>query len=290
MSVNPENSDPVEVSAEGLESRPNNTTVGRQALDDTSMMTGDGDPDDVLSKVPEPTAGFWFVKIVATTLGEVGGNAVSMALGLGYFLGTVAFAVPLIAAVAIQLRARTFKPFLYWATITLTTLAGTTLADFFDRSLGIGYAGGALSLFALVLITLGLWYRSVGTVDVASIRTQKAEGFYWGTIMFSQTLGTALGDWMADGRLGYVGSATLIAVTLIVVAGLHLFTKVSKTALFWAAFVLTRPLGATIANALDKAPSKGGLGMSDYAISAVLAVLMVLSVLLIPQRAARERH
>lgn len=254
-----------------------------------SMNTGN-ERDDVLSKVPEPTVGFWAIKILATTLGEVGGNAVTMSLGLGYFLGSVVFAIPLIAVIAIQIRAKTFKPFLYWAAITLTTLAGTTLADFFDRSLGIGYAGGSLSLLALVLVTLGLWHRSVGTVDVASIRTRKAESFYWGAIMFSQTLGTALGDWMADGGLGYVGSAVLIGVTLAVVSGLHFFTKVSKTALFWAAFVLTRPLGATVANAFDKAPSKGGLGISDYTITAVLAVLMVLSVLFIPQRAAKERH
>lgn len=247
-------------------------------------------PDEVSSKVPEPTIGFWFIKIVATTLGEVGGNAVSMALGLGYFLGTVVFAVPLVAAIALQIKANTFKPSLYWVAIALTTLAGTTLADFFDRSLGIGYAGGSISLFALVVMTLWLWFRSVGTIDIASVRSPKSEGFYWGTIMFSQTLGTALGDWLADGKLGYLGGAAFIALTLVLISMLHFFTKVSKTTLFWAAFVLTRPLGATLANVLDKAPTKGGLGISDYTITGVLAALLVVSVLLLPQRAARKDH
>ncbi len=243
---------------------------------------------ELLSKVPEVTFGFWVIKIFATTLGEVGGNAVTQTLGLGYFLGTVIFAVPLLILVAAQIKARGFHKFLYWGTITLTTLAGTALADFFDRSLGIGYAGGSLSLFSLVMITLGLWYWTLGSVDIETVIEPKAEIFYWTTIMFSQTLGTALGDWMADGGLGYNGSAMLIAAVLAVLAGLYFFTKVSRTALFWAAFILTRPLGATLANSFDKPVAQGGLAISDITMSAVLAVLMVVLLFVIPQRSGRH--
>ena len=242
-----------------------------------------------LSKVPEVTLGFWFIKIIATTLGEVGGNAVSMTMDLGYFWGTVIFGIPLVVAVAAQIRAKAFSPWLYWATITLTTLAGTTLADFFDRSLGIGYLGGSISLFMLVILTLFAWHKTLGSVDIETVVTPKAETFYWTTIMFSQTLGTALGDWMADNTgLGYNGSALLIAVVLAVIAGLYYFSKVSHTALFWAAFILTRPLGATIANSLDKPVAKGGLAISDITASIVMAVLMVVCLRLIPQRAGRH--
>ena len=242
-----------------------------------------------LSKVPEVALGFWVIKIAATTLGEVGGNAVTMTMKLGYLVGSLIFAVPLIGAVLAQIRARKFHPSLYWVTITLTTLAGTTLADFFDRSLGIGYLGGSLSLFSLVLATLGLWYRSLGSVDIETVVSPKAEAFYWTTIMFSQTLGTALGDWMADSTgLGYNGSALLIAVVLAILGGLYFFTKTSRTFLFWAAFILTRPLGATLANSLDKPVANGGLGISDITATAAFGVIMVVCLFVIPQRAGRH--
>ena len=241
------------------------------------------------SKIPEITLAFWAIKIVATTLGEVGGNAVTTTLGLGYLVGTLIFAAFLGVAVAFQIRARRFHPALYWTVITATTLAGTTLADLFDRSLGIGYLGGSLVLFALVLASLGLWYRSEGTVAVETVATPRVEGFYWLTIMFSQTLGTALGDWMADATpLGYNGSALLIGGALAVTAILYFKTGVSRTALFWVAFILTRPLGATVANSLDKPVGNGGLGIGDLTITAVLATIMVICVLLIPQRAGHH--
>lgn len=239
-----------------------------------------------LSKVPEVTLGFWIIKIVATTLGEVGGNALSMTMNLGYFWSSVAFGIPLIIAVAAQIRAKNFNSFLYWGTIALTTLAGTTLADFFDRSMGIGYPGGSLSLFTLVMATLVIWKKSLGSIDIKTVYTPKAEMFYWTAIMFSQTLGTALGDWMADtSGLGYNGSALLIAGVLVVITLLHFFSQVSRVTLFWAAFILTRPLGATVANSLDKLPAQGGLGISDLTATAVLAILMVICLFVIPQRA-----
>jgi len=242
-----------------------------------------------LSKVPEVTFGFWFLKIIATTLGEVGGNALSQTMKMGYLLGSIIFGIPLILAVIVQIRAKGFNSYLYWGTITLTTLAGTTLADFFDRSLGIGYPGGSLTLFALVLITLASWQKALGTIDIKTVNTAKAEAFYWTAIMFSQTLGTALGDWMADDTgLGYNGSALLIAGVLAALAGFYYFTKISHVKLFWAAFILTRPLGATVANSLDKPIEHGGLGINDITITAALLVLMVISVLIIPQRAANN--
>lgn len=237
------------------------------------------------SKVPAVTLGYWVIKIVATTLGEVGGNAVTLTLGLGYLVGTAIFASALIVLLFAQIRADRFHSMLYWSVITATTLAGTTLADFCDRSLGIGYLGGSILLFSLVVATLVLWKRTLGTIAVETVRSPRTEGFYWAAIMFSQTLGTALGDWMADSTgLGYNGSAALIAVVLAVVAGLQYRTNVSRPLLFWAAFVLTRPLGATLANSLDKPAANGGLGISDITISAVLAAAMVACVLLIPQR------
>ena len=254
----------------------------------TTSVLADNSQNFGLSKVPEVTLGFWIIKIIATTLGEVGGNAVTMTLGAGYLLGTAIFVVPLLVAVFAQIKAKRFHSSLYWTVITLTTLAGTTLADFFDRSLGIGYMGGSLSLFALVIATLGFWYKSLGSVDVETVVSHKAEAFYWTTIMFSQTLGTALGDWMADDTgLGYSGSALAIAFVLVVIAGLYYFTKASRTTLFWAAFILTRPLGATIANSLDKPVASGGMGINDISISAALAVIMVVCLFLIPQRPGR---
>jgi len=247
-----------------------------------------GNKSGVLSKVPEVTLGFWIIKIFATTLGEVGGNAVTIQLGFGYLIGSLIFGALLVAVVGAQIAAERFRPFLYWAVIVATTLTGTTLADFFDRSLGIGYLGGSLSLFALVLATIGLWYWTLGSVAVQTVVAPKAEMFYWTAIMFSQTLGTALGDWMADDTgLGYNDSALVIALVLAVVAALYFFTDVSRTLLFWAAFILTRPLGATIANSFDKPVAQGGLAVGDLKASAVLAVLIVISIFIIPQRPGR---
>ncbi len=240
------------------------------------------------SKVPEVTLGFWIIKIFATTLGEVGGNAVTMQLGFGYLIGSAIFAAVLIVLVGAQIMAKRFQPYLYWAVIVATTLTGTALADFFDRSLGIGYLGGSLSLFSMVIATIGLWYWTLGSVSVQTVASPKVEVFYWTTIMFSQTLGTALGDWMADTGLGYNDSALVIALVLGVVAILYYLTGVSRTLLFWTAFILTRPLGATIANSFDKPIGQGGLAVGDLKASAVLAVLIIISIFLIPQRPGRH--
>jgi uncharacterized membrane-anchored protein len=240
---------------------------------------------EVISKVPEITLGFWIIKILATTLGETGGDAVTMSMDLGYLIGTGIFAAIFAAAVAAQLGARGFHPFLYWFVIVATTTVGTTLADFVDRSLGIGYLGGSSLLAALLVTSLLIWHRTLGTVSVASIRSKQAEAFYWVTIMFSQTLGTALGDWMADSTgLGYRGGALVFAAGLAVIAVLYLWTSTSRTALFWAAFVLTRPLGATVGDFLDKPVDHGGLALSRYAASAALAIVMVLLILVTPRR------
>ena len=242
-----------------------------------------------IGKVPEVTLGFWVIKVIATTLGETGGDAVTMTLGFGYLAGTAIFAALFVVAVGAQIRARRFHPVLYWAVIVATTTAGTTLADFFDRSLGIGYVGGSSVLFALLLATLWLWHRTLGSVSVDSVTTPRAEVFYWATIMFSQTLGTALGDFLADtGGLGYGGGALVFGAGLVVVAGLYFLTGISRTVLFWAAFILTRPLGATVGDFLDKPLASGGLNLGRFAASAVLAGLMVGLVLLLPQRAGRH--
>jgi uncharacterized membrane-anchored protein len=242
-----------------------------------------------VSKVPEVTLGFWVVKVIATTLGKTGGDAVTMTLGLGYLIGTAIFAGLFVVAVGAQIAAKRFHPFLYWAVIVATTTAGTTLADFFDRSLGIGYVGGSVALLAFLLATLGLWYRTLGSVSVNTITTPRAEMFYWATIMFSQTLGTALGDFLADtGGLGYSGGALVFGATLAVVAGLYFFTGVSRTLLFWAAFILTRPLGATVGDFLDKPVADGGLNLGRFTASAVLLAVMAGLVLLLPQRAGRH--
>ena len=241
------------------------------------------------SKVPEVTLGFWVIKIAATTLGETGGDAVTMSLGLGYLVGTAIFATILVVAVVAQIRAERFHPFLYWTVIVATTTAGTTLADFADRSLGIGYAGGSSLLFALLMATLVLWYRALGSVSVDTVTTPRAEAFYWATIMFSQTLGTALGDWVADtGGLGYGGGALVFGAALAVVAALWFWTGISRALLFWAAFILTRPLGATVGDFLDKPVADGGLALSRFAASAVLAASMVACILFFPQRAGQH--
>ncbi len=243
----------------------------------------------VLSKVPEVTLAFWLIKIAATTLGETAGDAVTMTLKLGYLAGTTIFAALFVIGVAAQIRARQFHPLLYWAVIVATTTAGTTLADFFDRSLGIGYVGGSSALFLMLIATLALWHRTLGTVAVDSVTTPRAEMFYWATIMFSQTLGTALGDFLADtGGLGYEGGALVFAAGLVVVAGLYFFTALSRTWLFWAAFILTRPLGATVGDYLDKPVANGGLALGRFDASAVLLLLMVAAIWLLPQRAGRH--
>ena len=239
-----------------------------------------------LSKVPEVTLGFWLIKILATTLGETGGDAVTMSMQLGYLIGTAIFATVFVIAVAAQIAAKRFHPFLFWAVIVATTTAGTTLADFFDRSLGIGYAGGSSILFVLLLATLWLWHRSLGSVSVSSIGSTKGEIFYWATIMFSQTLGTALGDWMADKTgLGYQGAALVFAAGLAIVAAAYYRTRASHTVLFWAAFILTRPLGATVGDFLDKPLDHGGLALSRYVASAVLLAVIVALIAVLPQRA-----
>lgn len=244
-----------------------------------------------LSKVPAITLIFWIIKIAATTLGETGGDAVSMSMNLGYLIGTVIFATIFLVSLAAQIKAKGFHPFLYWTTIIATTTVGTTLADFVDRSLGIGYAGGASLLFASLIASLFIWYRSLGTVSVDTVSSPKAEMFYWMTIMFSQTLGTALGDWTADtAGLGYGGGTMVFSALLALVVAAYYWTKISHTMLFWAAFILTRPLGAVVGDFLDKPLSAGGLALNRYSASAVLFTFMLTGILLFKQRAAQRAH
>jgi uncharacterized membrane-anchored protein len=242
-------------------------------------------------KLPEVTLGFWIIKIAATTLGETGGDAVTMSMNLGYLVGTAIFAVLFAAAVTVQVASRRFHPFVYWATIVATTTVGTTLADFADRSLGVGYAGGSTILLTLLLASLLTWRLSLGSVSIHSIRSRKAEIWYWTTIMFSQTLGTALGDWTADtAGFGYLGAAVVFGAGLAVVAALYRWTSVSRTFLFWSAFILTRPLGAVVGDLLDKPLAQGGLALSRYSASAVLLLFMVACIWLLPRRAASQAH
>jgi len=259
-------------------------------------MNDRGAASQALSKVPAITLGFWIIKILATTLGETGGDTVSMTWlgettsaagqsGLnGYLVGTGLFGVALLVLVWLQVRARRFDPWLYWATIVASTTLGTTLADFTTRSIGIGYPGGSLLLLGCVLLSLFAWHKSVGTVDVNRITEPKAEAFYWLTITFSQTLGTALGDWIADSRLGYGGGALVFGAGLALLAILYFTTSVSRVGLFWAAFILTRPLGATVGDFLDKPIAKGGLALSRPLATAILAAAIIALVLVIPQR------
>lgn len=242
-----------------------------------------------LSKLPEITLGFWIIKILATTLGETGGDAVTMSLNLGYWVGTAIFAAVFAAAVTAQIRATRFRPSLFWSVIVATTTFGTTLADLLDRSLSIGYAGGATILFIGLIAALVIWHRTLGSVSVEHLSSRKAEVFYWVTVMMSQTLGTALGDWMADTTgLGYEGGAIVFGLALAVVTATYFYTRISRTLLFWAAFILTRPLGATLGDLLDKPHSHGGLELSRYTASAVIALLIITSILLVPQRAERQ--
>jgi len=243
----------------------------------------------MVSKVPAVTLGFWVIKVLATTLGETGGDAVTMTLNWGYLAGVALFGGALVALVVAQIFANRFHPGLYWATIVASTTFGTTLADFADRSLGIGYTGGSLLLLCCLLATLGLWHWSQGTVSVNTVSTPKVEAFYWATITFSQTLGTALGDWLADtGGLGYRGGALVFSAALVAVAALYYRTSVSRVTLFWVAFVLTRPLGATVGDFLDKPVSHGGLNLSRPLASAVIAAVIVALIVLLPQRSGRH--
>lgn len=241
----------------------------------------------VEARVPAVTLGFWLLKIAATTLGETAGDALSMSLGFGYLASTAVFAAVFAIAAALQIRAARFHPWIYWTTIVATTTVGTTLADFADRSLGIGYAGGSLLLAVLLAITVVAWQRSTGTLDVASVSSPRVEAFYWTTILFSQTLGTALGDWVVDGSsLGYGGSALLFGGALALVAAAYYGTAISRPALFWAAFVLTRPLGATLGDFFDKPLDQGGLAFSRFTASATLLAFIVVWLLVVRQRPA----
>lgn len=247
--------------------------------------------NDALAKVPEVTLAFWAVKILATTLGETGGDAVSMSMNLGYLAATGIFATLFLVFVAAQVRAKQYHPALYWATIIASTTVGTTMADFFDRSLGIGYAGGSSILLALLLGSLWVWKQSAGSVAIETVSSPRTELFYWVTIMFSQTLGTALGDWTADtAGLGYGGGAVVFSVLLAGVALAYYKTQISRAALFWAAFILTRPLGAVVGDFLDKPVAAGGLELSRYTASAVLFAAIVALLWFFPQRAARRAH
>jgi uncharacterized membrane-anchored protein len=249
------------------------------------------DTKDSLSKVPEVTFVFWVIKVAATTLGETAGDAVSMSMNLGYLVSTGIFAALFLAMVGAQVAAKRFNAPLYWATIIATTTLGTTMADFADRSLGIGYTGGSLLLLALLLASLWLWKHTLGTVSVASVRSPRAEMFYWVTIMFSQTLGTALGDWTSDSAgLGYAGGAVLFGSLLALVTAAYLWTSTSRTALFWTAFILTRPLGAVVGDFLDKPVGSGGLNLSRFSASGTLLAIIVACILIFPQRPARQAH
>jgi uncharacterized membrane-anchored protein len=246
---------------------------------------------DILSKVPEVTLIFWIMKILATTLGETGGDSVSMSMNLGYLVGTGIFAVIFVVAVIVQISAKKFHPILYWTTIVATTTVGTTLADFADRSLGIGYAGGTTILFTLLIASLFLWHRTLGSIAVNTVSSPKAEMFYWVTIMFSQTLGTALGDWTADtAGIGYVGGAIVFGALLALVAVAYYRTNISRTTLFWAAFILTRPLGAVVGDFLDKPINEGGLSLSRYSASATILVLIVFCIFIFSHKPAKRGH
>jgi len=239
-------------------------------------------------KVPQVTLLFWIIKIAATTLGETGGDAVSMSMQLGYLLSSAIFAVIFIIAVSAQIRAKRFYPWLYWLTIIATTTVGTTLADYADRSLGIGYAGGTSLLLVLLLASLACWYAALGSVSVDNLDSPGAELFYWMTIMFSQTLGTALGDWAADSEgLGYAGGTLVFGVLLAGVGACYFWTRLSRTALFWTAFILTRPLGAVVGDFLDKPVASGGLALSRYGASIALVLFIGACIVIIPQRAAK---
>ena len=249
------------------------------------------DPKQAASKVPEVTLVFWIIKILATTLGETGGDAVSMSMNLGYLVGTAIFGAIFIVAVIAQVAAKRFHPVLYWTTIVATTTVGTTLADYVDRSLGIGYLGGTILLVVLLAGSLFAWHRTLGSISVNTVNSPKAEFFYWVTIMFSQTLGTSLGDWTADSAgLGYAGAAIVFGSLLLLVVAAYYWTRISHVILFWTAFILTRPLGAVVGDFLDKPLDQGGLALSRYTASAALLVLIVTCIYVFPHRPARQAH
>jgi uncharacterized membrane-anchored protein len=246
---------------------------------------------EIFSKVPEVTLVFWVIKILATTLGETGGDAVSMSMNLGYLVGTGIFATIFAIAVAVQISSKAFHPVVYWVTIIATTTVGTTLADFSTRSLGIGYAGGSILLFVLLMASFYAWYRGLGTVAVNTVSTPKSEAYYWITIMFSQTLGTALGDWTAENEaLGYGGSALIFGALLALIAVAYYRSKISHTLLFWAAFILTRPLGAVVGDLLDKPLDSGGFELSRYWASAVLLALIAILIFGFSHKPAKKEH
>jgi uncharacterized membrane-anchored protein len=255
---------------------------------------------DLVAKVPQVTLLFWIIKILATTLGETGGDAVTMswlgettaeATGAGYLIGTAIFGVVFVAAVLVQIRAKKFHPLLYWLTIVATTTVGTTLADYCTRSLGIGYTGGSTILLLFVIASLLIWRWSTGSISIETVNTPKIEVFYWMTIMFSQTLGTALGDWVADTNgMGYLGAAAVFGGLLLVSVLLYYFTSISRVILFWAAFILTRPLGAVVGDFLDKPLANGGLALSRYAASSALVVVIIALILIFPQKPASKAH
>jgi len=269
----------------------NNQEIGLSARDTEDMVVSKIDiKKECLNKVPAVTIIFWFMKIVATTLGETGGDAVSMSMNLGYLVGTAIFAVIFIGLVIAQIRAEKFHPTLYWLTIIATTTVGTTMADYADRSLGIGYTGGSSILFILLMGSLFIWYRTMGSISVDTVNSPKTEMFYWVTIMFSQTLGTALGDWTADTGLGYIGGAIVFGALLALVASGYFWTKISRTILFWAAFILTRPLGATLGDFLDKPINAGGLALSRFTASAVLLIFIAGCIIFFEHKAAEKSH
>jgi uncharacterized membrane-anchored protein len=255
---------------------------------------------DLPAKVPQVTLLFWIIKILATTLGETGGDAVTMswlgettpeAKGTGYLIGTAIFGVIFVAAVLVQIRAKKFHPFLYWLTIVATTTVGTTLADYCTRSLGIGYTGGSTILLILVISSLLIWRWTTGSISIETVNTPKVEIFYWVTIMFSQTLGTALGDWIADtNEMSYVGAAAVFGGLLLLTAVLYYFTSISHVILFWAAFILTRPLGAVVGDFLDKPHAQGGLALSRYAASLALLAVITVLILIFRQKPASNAH
>jgi uncharacterized membrane-anchored protein len=256
--------------------------------------------EEFVAIVPQVTLLFWVIKILATTLGETGGDAVTMSwlgettpegTGTGYLIGTGIFGIIFIAAVLVQIKAKKFHPLLYWLTIVATTTVGTTLADYCTRSLGIGYTGGSAILLVCVIGSLLVWALSTGSIAIETVATPKVEMFYWITIMFSQTLGTALGDWVADTNdIGYLGAAGIFGAALVITALLYYFTGVSHAVLFWAAFILTRPLGATVGDFLDKPVAEGGLALSRYTASLALLVIIVALILIFPQKPAARKH
>ena len=272
----------------------------RLSQNSTSSNRLDDDRSELVAKVPHVTLLFWIIKVLATTLGETGGDAVTMswlgettaeAKGTGYLIGTAIFGVIFIAAVLVQIRARKFHPFLYWLTIVATTTVGTTLADYCDRSLGIGYTGGSSILLILVIASLLIWRWSTGSISVETVSTPKVEIFYWVTIMFSQTLGTALGDWVADTNdVGYLGAAAVFGGLLLLTALLYYFTSISHTLLFWTAFILTRPLGAVVGDFLDKPHHEGGLALSRPTASLALLAVIIALIVIFPQRPASKAH